>query len=223
VQGAGGVIIPPTGYLRGLRAIARRHDILFAADEVITGFGRLGGWFASGLWELEPDIMTLAKGLTSGYLPLGATMVNDALADTLLHGGYLAHGFTYSGHPTSCAAALANLQVIERDNLVERVRDDVGPYFQEKLRGFSHRAEVGEARGFGLIGALDLVPREGKASLTPTTMLGIKAAALIREEGVIVRGIRDLIAISPPLVITRSEIDELFAGVERGLRRLHRV
>ncbi len=220
VQGAGGVIIPPPGHLAKLRALARTHGILFVADEVITAFGRLGAWFASELWSLDPDLMCLAKGLTSGYLPLGATMVADEIADALIHGGYLAHGFTYSGHPTSCAVALANIALIEKDQLVERVRDDVGPYFQQKLQAFAKHPAVSEIRGCQLIGALELVPRGGKAALTPTSALGIKAAKLTREGGVIVRGIRDLIAIAPPLTITREEIDLIFAAVSRALDRL---
>jgi putrescine aminotransferase len=219
IQGAGGVIVPPEGYLRGLRELVRKYDILFVADEVITGFGRLGAWFASELWNLEPDFISAAKGLTSGYLPLGASIVRDEIADVLVHGGYLAHGFTYSGHPTSCAAALANLEVIERDRLVERVREDVGPYFQEKLRAFAAHPAVGEVRGYGLIGALELLPKEGRAGLTSASALGTKGARIAREEGVIVRGIRDLIAMSPPLIITREEIDLLFGAIERTLAR----
>ena len=220
IQGAGGVIVPPEGYLRGLRELARKYEILFVADEVITAFGRLGDWFASGLWDLEPDLITLAKGLTSGYLPLGACVVRDEIADVLMHGGYLAHGFTYSGHPVTCAAGLANLEVIENEKLVERVRDDVGPYFQQKLRRFAGHPAVADVRGHGLIGALELIPREGKAALTPATMLGTLGAKLAREEGVIVRGIRDLIAVSPPLIITHEEIDELFSAIDRALARL---
>jgi putrescine aminotransferase len=216
VQGAGGVIVPPAGYLKGLRELARKYGILFVADEVITGFGRLGAWFASEMWELEPDFIVLAKGLTSGYLPLGATVVRDEIADVLLHGGYLAHGFTYSGHPTTCAAGLANLAVIERDGLVERVRDDTGPYFQQKLQSFAGHPRVGEARGFGLIGALELLPPDRDRSQL-AGKLGGRAAALARADGVIVRGIRDLIAMAPPLIVTRPQIDELFAGVERTL------
>ena len=220
VQGAGGVIIPPPGHLAKLRALARDHGILFVADEVITAFGRLGAWFASDLWSLDPDLMCLAKGLTSGYLPLGATMVADEIADVLIHGGYLAHGFTYSGHPTSCAVALANIALIEKEHLVERVRDDVGPYFQQKLQSFAQYPAVAEIRGCQLIGALELVPRGGKAALTPTSALGIKASRLTREEGVIVRGIRDLIAIAPPLTITREEIDFIFTAIAKALDRL---
>jgi putrescine---pyruvate transaminase len=212
VQGAGGVIVPPPGHLKALRALARKYGILFVADEVITAFGRLGAWFASGLWDLDPDLMCLAKGLTSGYLPLGATLVADEISETLLGGGYLAHGFTYSGHPTSCAAALANLDLIEKEKLVERTRDETGPYFQEKLSAFATHPAVGEARGSGLIGALEL--RNGTGSL------GVRAAALVREEGVIVRGIRDIVAMAPPLTVTREEIDILFTAVSKALERL---
>ena len=220
VQGAGGVIVPPPGYLTKLRALARSHGILFVADEVITAFGRLGAWFASDIWNLDPDLMCLAKGLTSGYLPLGATMVADEIADVLIHGGYLAHGFTYSGHPVPCAVALANIALIEKEQLVERVRDDVGPYFQQELHSFADHPAVAEVRGCQLIGALELVPRGGRAALTPTSALGLKAAKLVREEGVIVRGIRDLIAIAPPLTISREEIDLIFAAITRALDRL---
>jgi putrescine aminotransferase len=220
VQGAGGVIVPPAGYLPALRQLCRENDILFVADEVITGLGRLGAWFASQLWELDPDLITLAKGITSGYLPLGATLVSDAIANDVIRSGYFAHGFTYSSHPATTAAALANLDVLERENLISRVRDEMGPYFQRKLREFSGHPAVGEVRGYGLIGALELLPRGGKAALNPASPLGAKAARIAREEGVIVRGIRDLIAMSPPFTVTREEIDELFAAVRRVLERL---
>jgi putrescine---pyruvate transaminase len=220
VQGAGGVIPPPPGYLMALRSLARNYGILFVADEVITGFGRLGAWFASGLWNLDPDFMCLAKGLTSGYVPLGATMVADEIASVLIEAGYLAHGFTYSGHPVSCAAALANIDIIEKDQLVPRTANDLGPYFQKKLREFSSHPAVAEVRGEQLIGALELVPKGGKAALTPTSFLGVHAAKFVREEGVIVRGIRDLIAIAPPLTVTHEEVDIVFEAVRKGLDRL---
>jgi putrescine---pyruvate transaminase len=217
IQGAGGVIVPESGYLRDLRALCREYDILFVADEVITAFGRLGDWFASNLWQLDPDIITMAKGITSGYLPLGATMASREITDTLNTGGYLAHGFTYSGHPATCACALANIAIIEREKLVERVRDEVGPYFQEKLHGFRGHPAVGETRGFGAIGAIELLPRGGRAELAknPNT-LGVKAA----KHGVIVRGIRDLIAMSPPLVIIKDEMNFMFDGVRKTLDEL---
>lgn len=220
VQGAGGVIVPPEGYLKALRELCRSNEILFVADEVITAFGRLGDWFASGLWELDPDLICLAKGLTSGYLPLGATMLSDEVAETVTKGGYFAHGFTYSGHPSCAAAALANLQVIEEQGLVVRTREETGPYFQARLREMASHPAVAEARGVGLIGALELVPKGGRAELTPTSMLGMKAWELIRKEGAMVRGIRDLIALAPPLIITREEIDKLFISIRLGLDRL---
>ena len=220
VQGAGGVIPPPPGYLAELRDLLRKNNILFVSDEVITAFGRLGDWFASNLWNLDPDIITLAKGITSGYLPLGATMVSDEISETIFSAGYFAHGYTYSGHPSSAAAALANLETIESLGLVERVRDDVGPYFQKKLHEFSEHPAVAEVRGNSLIGALEVVPRTGRAGLAAEPTIGVRAAALVRQEGVIVRGIRTLIAMAPPLIITHQEIDQLFAAVQRGLDRL---
>ena len=221
VQGAGGVIVPPAGYLSALRELCRRHEILFVADEVITGFGRLGAWFASVLWELDPDLLTTAKGITSGYLPLGATMVSREIAATLEEGGYLAHGFTYTGHPVACAAALANLDIIEREGLVERVRDDIGPRFQASLRRLADHPLVAEVRGFGLIGALELrPPRRGPNAAAAPNTLGLAAHLLAREEGVIVRGIRDLVALSPPLVVTHDELDRIFAALTRALDRL---
>jgi putrescine---pyruvate transaminase len=220
VQGAGGVIIPPAGYLHSLRELCRERDILFVTDEVITGFGRLGAWFASELWELDPDIMNLAKGITSGYVPLGGTLVSEEIAEVLIQDGYLRHGFTYTGHPVATAAALANLGVIEKRNLIPRVRDEIGPYFQAKLQSYAGHPAVGEVRGYGLIGALELLPRDGKGALNPNLPLGAKAATIAREEGLIVRGIRDLIAFSPPLVVTPAELDQMFAAVDRTLARL---
>ncbi len=220
IQGAGGVIVPPPGYLRGLRELCRHHGVLFVADEVITGFGRLGDWFASGLWNLDPDLIILAKGLTSGYIPMGATMASAEIAADLSNGGYFAHGFTYSGHPVAAAAALATIDVLETQNIIPTVRDDIGPFFQEKLLEFQSHPAVAEVRGFGLIGAMEIVPAPGQTA--PTNPLGVKAAAAIREEGVIVRGIRDLIAISPALTITRSELDVMFDGIRRGLDKLAR-
>ena len=221
VQGAGGVIVPPPGHLVKLRALCRRHEILFVADEVITGFGRLGAWFASELWELEPDLMTVAKGITSGYLPLGATLASGEIAETLEAGGTLAHGFTYTAHPATCAAALANLDILERERLPERVRDDVGPRFQAKLHELGRHPLVADVRGFGLIGAIELrAPTSGpNADAAPNT-LGLLAHQLAREEGVIVRGIRDLVAMSPPLVVTHDELDRMFAALARALDRI---
>jgi putrescine aminotransferase len=220
VQGAGGVIVPPAGYLAALRELCRRHEILFVADEVITGFGRLGAWFASELWSLDPDLMTLAKGITSGYVPLGATLVADEIAETLSNGGYLAHGFTYTGHPVGCAAGLANLAILEREKLIDRVRDDVGPRFLALLRETAAHPAVAETRGFGLIGALELKrPQKGPHAGAAPNSLGPAVHALAREEGVLVRGIRDLVAMSPPFVVTHAELERMFALLRRALDR----
>ena len=220
VQGAGGVIVPPPGYLAAMRNLAREYEILFVADEVITAFGRMGAWFVSEMWDLQPDLMILAKGLTSGYISMGATVVSQPIADVLMQGGYFAHGFTYSGHPVAAAAALANMDIIEKEKLVEKTQDKVGPYFQKKLQEFVGHPAVGEVRGVGLIGAMELLPRGGRKDLKPGMNLGILGAAKVRSEGAIVRGIRDLLAFAPPLVITESEIDEMFASVRRGIDKL---
>jgi putrescine aminotransferase len=187
---------------------------------VITGFGRLGAWFASELWKLKPDLLTTAKGITSGYLPLGATLVSEEISHTLIQGGYLAHGCTYSGHPSACAAALANLELIEKDRLIEKTREVTGPHFQKRLAELKNHRAVGEVRGFGLIGAIELLPPGGKSALNPNQPLGPKAVAIARTEGIIVRGIRDLIAVAPPLIITPAEIDELFGGIARTLDKM---
>ncbi len=218
VQGAGGVIVPPEGYLAQLRELCRRHEILFVADEVITGFGRLGAWFASQLFSLDPDLMTLAKGITSGYLPLGATLVSDEIAAELEAAGYLAHGFTYTGHPSACAAALANLAILERERLVERVRDDVGPRFQAGLKALAAHPAVAEVRGLQLIGALELrQPKQGAYANARPGTLGVAVHQLAREAGVIVRGIRDLVALAPPFVITHAELERVFAALTSAL------
>jgi putrescine aminotransferase len=220
VQGAGGVIVPPDGYLARLRELCRRNEILFVADEVITGFGRLGAWFASCLWNLDPDLITMAKGITSGYIPLGATMLRDEIAEALASGGYLAHGFTYTGHPVACAAALANLDILEREKLVERTRVDAGPYFQTALARLGTHPAVAETRGVALIGALELRrPPQGRAANAPENTLGALVHVLAREQGVIVRGIRDAIAMAPPLVATHAELDRMFAALQRALDR----
>jgi putrescine aminotransferase len=220
VQGAGGVIVPPPGYLAAMRKLAREYEILFVADEVITAFGRLGAWFASEMWAMEPDLMILAKGLTSGYISMGATVVSQPIADVLMKGGYFAHGFTYSGHPVAAAAGLANLEIIEKEKLVEKTREKIGPYFQKKLQEFAGHPAVGEVRGVGLIGAMELLPKGGRKDLKPGVNLGITGAAKVRAEGTIVRGIRDLLAFAPPLVITEKEIDEMFGAVRRGIDKL---
>lgn len=214
VQGAGGVIVPPEGHLRALRELAREYEILFVADEVITGFGRLGEWFGSQSFDLEPDLLTLAKGLTSGYVPMGATLVSDDIAETLRGGGMFSHGHTYSGHPVAAAAALANLDEIAERGLLRHVREVAGPRFQAAVASLAEHPLVAESRGLGLIGAIDV---EVAGEHPP---LGALLAGWIREEGAMVRGIRDGLAFSPPLPISEDEIDHLFGCVRRALDRL---
>ncbi|MEM9057819.1 MAG: aspartate aminotransferase family protein, partial [Pseudomonadota bacterium] len=165
VQGAGGVIVPPDSYWPEIRRICRERDVLLVVDEVICGFGRTGEWFGSDYYGVEPDLMPIAKGLSSGYLPIGGVMVSDRVADVLIDaGGEFYHGFTYSGHPAACAVALANIELMKAEGIVERVRDETGPYLQKRWRELAGHGLVGEARGLGFLGAIELVadPRSGK-------------------------------------------------------------
>lgn len=219
IQGAGGVIVPPEGYLAALRSLCRNRQILFVADEVITGFGRLGAWFASELWNLDPDLLTTAKGLTSGYFPLGATLVSEEIAQ-VLKTSYFAHGCTYSGHPSACAAAIANLDIFEKENLITQTSSLTAPYFLKKINTLSDHPAVAEIRGFGLIAAIEIGPLKRELSSTNRAALGPKAMKIAREEGIVVRGIRDIIALAPPLIIKNSEIDQLISALSRVLDRL---
>ena len=221
VQGAGGVIIPPSGYWPRVEAICRKYGILLIADEVICGFGRLGRWFGFQHFGFQPDIVTMAKGLSSGYLPISATGVSGAIVDVLKSkGGEFIHGYTYSGHPTAAAVALKNLEIIAREKLVERVHDDVGPYFAQVLARLKDQALVGEARSVGLIGAVEIVARKG----TNQRFGGKEGTAgpLVRDicirNGLMVRAIRDSIVMCPPLVITHAEIDRMIDIIERSLK-----
>ncbi len=211
IQGAGGVIIPPASYFPEIQRICRNHDILFIVDEVITGFGRTGNWFASQTFDLQPDMMTLAKGLSSGYAPISAVMVGDRVAQTLIEeGGEFYHGFTYSGHPVACAVALENLRIIEAEGLVERARSDTGPYLQDGLRSLADHPLVGEVRGVGMIGALELVKdKDGPVFFDPIGRVGTICRDHCFANNLVMRAVRDAMVCSPPLVITRQEIDRL--------------
>jgi len=217
IQGAGGVIVPPETYWPEIQRICRQHEVLLIADEVICGFGRTGHWFGSELFGIEADIMPIAKGLTSGYLPLSAVMVSDRLAKDLIEkGGEFYHGFTYSGHPVACAVALENIRIIEQEGLVERVRDDTGPYLQTTLRdALADHPLVGEVRGVGLIGAIELV--EDRASRKHFEPLG-RVGGICRDHcfanELIMRAVRDAMVFSPPLTLSHEEIDELVKRVK---------
>ena len=218
VQGSGGVIIPPDSYWPEIQRICDRHGILLVSDEVICGFGRTGSWFGSEHYGTRPDLMTMAKALSSGYLPIGGVMVGDRIARTLAKGGEFAHGFTYSAHPVCSAVALANLEIIQREQLVEHVRDVAGPYLQRRWAELADHPLVGEARGLGLLGALELVKsKQPRAWFEPRGKVGERCRDNAIANGLVMRATRDTMIIAPPLVITPAQIDEL---VEKAWRTL---
>ena len=219
VQGAGGVIVPPEGYFEHIQDICRRHDILFIADEVITGFGRTGYWFASQRMNLSPDMMTMAKGLTSGYVPMSAVMVGDRVAERLISdGGEFYHGFTYSGHPVAAAVALANLDLIEGEGLIERVRDDTGPYLGEALAPLADHPLVGEVRTYGMLAAIELVKsKEGPELFADVGTVGMMCRDHAVANGLMMRAVRDGMILSPPLTFTRDDIDATAAIAKTAL------
>jgi putrescine aminotransferase len=220
VQGAGGVIIPPAGYWKRVEAICRKYGILLVSDEVICGFGRLGSWFGFQHYGIKPDLVSMAKGLSSGYLPISATAVSsDIIATLRAAGGDFVHGYTYSGHPTCAAVALRNIDIITREGLVERTATDTGPYLAKALERLRDHPLVGEARSLGLIGAVEIVSTPG----TNQRFTGKEGAAgpLVRDicirRGVMVRGIRDSLVFCPPLIITHAEIDQLVDTMRAAL------
>jgi len=219
IQGAGGVIIPPQTYWPELARGLKERDILLISDEVICGFGRTGRWFGCELMGTEPDVMTLAKGITSGYVPLGAVAVSDRIASVLLaKGDEFAHGYTYSGHPAACAAAIANLTIMQSERLPERVDEDIGPYLQRRWRLLTEHALVGEATMQGLLGSLQLTPdKAARAAFKKKGEVGLKARDLSFENGLVMRAVGDRLVVAPPLVLTREEADEL---IEKAVKTL---
>ena len=223
VQGAGGVIIPPESYWPEIQRIVDRYGILFASDEVICGFGRTGRWFGCEHYGTRPDFMTLAKAITSGYQPLGALMVADRVAEVLIEqGGELAHGFTYSGHPVACAVALENLRLLRAERVVERVHDELAPYWAGRWRELGAHPLVGEARSLGLFGAIELVPRKPARDFFPERgTVGLRCREICLRNGLVMRAVWDTMIVAPPLVITRAEIDLLVSRVVQTLDQLH--
>lgn len=221
IQGAGGVIVPPANYWPLVREVCDRYGVLLIADEVVTGFGRSGSLFGSRGWGVMPDIMCLAKGISSGYVPLGATAVNarieDAFAANADFGGAIMHGYTYSGHPVACAAALASLDIVLREDLPANAAKQ-GAHLIEALRPFVERFDaLGEVRGKGLMVALDLVADKAtRAPIDPMSGYANAVAEVARENGVLVRPVGTKIILSPPLVIQREQIDRIVAGLEAG-------
>ncbi|MEE2778183.1 MAG: aminotransferase [Acidobacteriota bacterium] len=225
VMGAGGVIVPPQGYFENIVPILRANDILLIVDEVICGFGRLGRWFGSERFGLEPDLMSIAKGLTSGYFPMSASVVSEEIWEVLRKGsevhGPFSHGHTYTAHPLAAATAMANLDVIERDGLIEKAAQ-TEPYLQNRLRtALADHPLVGEVRGLGMLAAVELVAQKtAKTPFAPEMKAGQRLSNLLREEGVISRAMRDTLAMSPPLILERADVDTIVDAFALCLDRL---
>ena len=211
VQGAGGVIIPPDTYWPEIQRICLQYDILLIADEVITGFGRLGEWFGSQRLGIKPDLMSFAKGVTSGYLPLGGVLVGDRIADMVgKKGGEFAHGFTYSGHPAACAVALATIRALRDEGIVGRVRNDTGPYFNKEWAKLADHPIVGEARSIGMVGGLEIVKDKGSRERFHKDLGATgRCRDYCFENGLVMRPVGDGMIVSPPLVFEHQHVDEL--------------
>lgn len=225
VMGAGGVIVPPASYFQKIQAVLRKYDVLLIADEIITGFGRTANMFGCQTFGIEPDMISMAKALSSAYAPISALMVSERIFKILQEQsakiGIFGHGYTYSAHPLGAAVALETLAIYEERDIVGHVRK-IAPRFQEKLRSFALHPLVGEARGVGLIGALELVAdKKTKANFDPALGVGAKVVADAEKEGVILRAMAgDAIAFSPPLIIKDDEIDEMFSRFATALERV---
>lgn len=219
VQGAGGVIIPPATYWPEIQRIVDKYGILLISDEVICAFGRLGHWFAYEKFGYKPDLVTFAKGVTSGYVPLGGVMVGNRVADVLIEkGGEFNHGYTYSGHPVACAVALANLDIMERENLVGRVRDDVGPYLAKRFAELNQHPIVGQAETCGFTAGLVLVKNKAtKERFDPDLSVGMVCRGHCFGNGLIMRAVGDRMIIAPPLTMTHAQIDELMGLIVKCL------
>lgn len=222
ILASGGVIVPVPGYHKRCLEVCRKHDVLYISDEVVTGFGRLGHWFASeAVFDIVPDIITIAKGLTSGYVPMGAAIISDRLIAEVSgansKGATFSNGFTYSGHPVSASAALKNMEIIEREGILEHVRE-ISPYFQERLHSLRDLPIVGDTRGMGLMGCVDCVAEPvSKNPLALDYEVGSRIDAHCQEMGLLVRPLINMCVFSPPLTINRSQIDEMFGILRKAI------
>lgn len=219
VQGAGGVIIPPDTYWPEIQRICDEYGILLVADEVITAFGRLGEWFGSTHFGIRPDLISFAKGVSSGYLPLGGSLVGERVAETVIaKGGEFAHGYTYSGHPAACAVALENIRILQREQIVERVKSDTVPYFKERWGSLADHPIVGEARSLGLMGAIEIVKnKETRERFHKDLASGTRCRDFCVSNGLVMRAVGDTMIVSPPLISEHQHIDEL---VEKAWKSL---
>lgn len=222
VQGAGGVIVPPATYWPLIQKICTKHDILLVADEVICGFGRTGKWFGSDEFNITADLMAIAKGLSSGYLPIGGVVVSDRVVAGLEQGGEFNHGYTYSGHPACAAAAVANIELMQRERIVETTGERIAPYFQKRLQELSAHPLVGQVRGIGLLGAIQLVPdKPGNGTFGTDGSIGGFCRDRCMDNGLIMRAVDDAMILSPPLIITEAQIDDLFTRARAGIDLAH--
>ena len=219
VQGAGGVIVPPDTYWPEIQRICDKYGVLLVSDEVICGFGRTGHWFGCERFGFRPDLMTFAKGVTSGYIPLGGVMVGERIAKVLIEqGGEFNHGYTYSGHPVACATALANIRLLQRDDVVRKVHDDLGPYLAQQFQTLTNHPLVGEVQTCGLMGAVQLVKDKARSAVFAGDLeVGMVCRGHCFANGLIMRAVGDRMIVAPPLVITRAQIDEMMALIRRCL------
>jgi 4-aminobutyrate--pyruvate transaminase len=227
IMGAGGVIVPPESYWQKIQAVCRKHDVLVIADEVITGFGRTGQMFASGLFGITPDFMTLSKQITSSYQPLAAVLINQHVASVITHHsgelGTFGHGYTASGHPVATAVALENIAIIEERDLVGNAAR-CGEILQRRLRALTDHPLVGEVRGVGLIGAVELVSdKAARAPFDPPGSMGARVVQQAQENGLILRGVKDSIAFCPPLIISEKQVGEMADLFARSLDEVART
>lgn len=222
IQGAGGVIVPPESYWPRVRQILAKYDILFIADEVICGFGRTGEWFGSQYYGNAPDLMPIAKGLTSGYVPMGGVVVRDEVVRVLDEGGEFYHGFTYSGHPVAAAVALENIRILRDEGIVDRVRSTTAPYLQKRWAELADHPLVGETRGVGMMAALELV-RDKKTRSRYEGRAGMLCREHCFRNGLVMRAVGDTMIIAPPLVITPESIDELVTLARLSLDQTHEL
>ena len=217
IQGAGGVIIPPSTYWPEIQRICREHDILLISDEVICGFGRTGRWFGCEYFGFAPDLMPIAKGLSSGYQPIGGVMVGDRVAQVLMNSGDFNHGMTYSGHPVAAAVAAANLKILRDEGIVDRVRNDTGPYLQKKWQdAFADHPHLDDVRGVGFLAAFTWVKDKSRRELFANPgEVGTICRDIFFKNNLIMRAVGDSMVSAPPLVMTQTEIDEMIALAAR--------
>jgi len=210
IQGAGGVIVPPQNYWNLIQDLCKKYDILLCIDEVICGFGRTGEWFGSQHYNIKPDVITFAKGITSGYLPLSGIGIGKKISDVMINqGGEFYHGYTYSGHPVACAVAVENIRIIKEEGMIENVKKNIAPYLQKRMREFENHPLVGEVRGEGLLVGVELVKNKEKKELfDPVGKVGNICKDHCINNNLIMRAVRDGMMCSPPLTISKDDIDK---------------